>query len=839
MAYEDIISRMTLEEKCALLQGEAAFATRAYPHLGIPSLNFSDGPHGMRVQAAGANHLGLGGSLPATCFPTAVTVANTWEPALAEQIGEALAEESAAMDNNVVLGPGLCIKRDPLCGRNFEYVSEDPYLAGKMAAGYIRGIQGKGIAACPKHFAANQQETRRQASDSVMDERTLREIYLTGFEIAVKEADPKSIMSSYNLVNGVYANESEHLLKEILRDEWGFTGAVVTDWGGSNDHALGVRAGSAFEMPNPGLNSARELMEDLEAGKVSEADIDARVEEALKLIFETDEAKKAYPGSFDADAHHELARSIAAKGIVLLKNQDVEGATMLPLAKGTRVALIGDFAETPRYQGAGSSLVNCTKLDTLLDIAKASDGLELVGYEQGFDRNGGADEAKAQAAIELARQADVAVMCLGLGETHESEGAERIRMRLESNQTELLSKVRAVNPNAVVLLFCGSSIETDWSDDAQAILYCALGGQGGAKAAYDVLTGAVNPSGKLAESWPVLYSDTPTAGKFPSTELTSEYREGLFFGYRYFLTNRIPTAYSFGFGLSYTSFEYSDIAIVDKGVEFTLTNTGEVAGAEISQLYVALPEHEVFRPEEELKGFAKTELAPGESKRVLIEIDDKAFRYFNVKTNAWEVEGGSYELRVGAASDDIRLIARIDVEGSGAPNPYEGLDLSCYESGQVKNVPDSQFRALLGRPIPDPSTKIDRNMCFRDLKKSRSPILMLVSFILTALVDASYKKGRPDLNSLFIYNMPLRAIEKMAGGMVSMGLVDALVREAKGWGLLGAIPFLIIGVLSGRWGLGLLAWFVWFIAPIVFEFVKNIVENNKLAARISGAGKQA
>lgn len=833
MAYEDIIASLTLEEKCALLSGDTAFGTRGYPSKGVPVLHFSDGPHGMRVQGEGANHLGIGGSIPATCFPTAVTVSNTWDPALAERIGEALAEESASMDNNVVLGPGLCIKRDPLCGRNFEYISEDPYLAGKMAAGYVRGIQSRGLAACPKHFAANQQETRRQASDSVLDERTLREIYLTGFEIAVRESHPKSIMTSYNLVNGTYANENRHLLKDILFDEWGFAGAVVTDWGGSNDHVTGVAAGSAFEMPAPGLNSARELIDAVEAGELSIGDVDARVEEALKLILTTDEAKRAYPTSFDADAHHELAREIAAQGVVLLKNEPVDGAPLLPLSPAKTVALIGDYAETPRYQGAGSSLVNCTKLDTLLDVAQADKSIRLIGYERGFERNGTANAAMADAAIDLARQADIVIMCLGLSEVNESEGAERMRMTLETNQTELLSKVRNVNPNVVVLLFCGSSIETDWANNARSVVYCALGGQAGALAAADVLTGRVNPSGKLAETWPVRYADVPTSGKFPSEKLTSEYREGLYVGYRYFLTNRIATAFPFGFGLSYTSFAYSDLEIIDKGVEFTLTNTGSVAGTEISQLYVALPEHKVFRPEQELKGFAKTVLEPGESKRVLIGIDDKAFRYFNVKTGRWEIEGGTYELRVGAASDDIRLGARLAVEGTGAPDPYEGLDISAYETGAVKNVPDAQFATLLGHAIPSGETAIDRNVCFRDLGKSRSPILMLVSAIVTSLVNSSYKKGKPDLNALFIYNMPLRAIAKMAGGMVSMGLVDALVREAKGWGLLGAVPFLLIGILAQRWGLAVLIWILWVLAPILFEFVKNLIENNQLAAKLS------
>ncbi|MBQ9057558.1 MAG: glycoside hydrolase family 3 C-terminal domain-containing protein, partial [Atopobiaceae bacterium] len=813
MAHADLIARMTLEQKCALLSGETAFTTYAFPELGVPSLQFSDGPHGMRVQGEGANHLGIGGSLPATCFPTAVTVANSWDCDLAEQIGEALAEESAAQKNNVVLGPGLCIKRDPLCGRNFEYFSEDPYLAGKMAAAYVRGIQSRGLSACPKHYAVNQQETRRQASDSVLDERTLREIYLTGFEIAVKEAAPKTIMTSYNLVNGTYANENEHLLKDILRDEWGFTGAVVTDWGGSNDHAAGVKAGSTFEMPGPALGSTRELMAAIAAGEISEADVDARCEEALELILSTDTARQSYPDRFDVDVHHELARKAAAAGIVLLKNDAASRQTasrggqaegnaarlsegsaspLLPLAQGTKVALIGDFAKTPRYQGAGSSLVNSTKLETLLDCMQASDKLELIGYEQGFNRDGGpTDPAKVQAAKELSAKADVAVVCLGLGESHESEGAERMRMQLEENQLELLAEVSSANPHVVVHLFCGSSIETSWTRDAQAVLYCALGGQAGAAAAFDVLTGEVTPSGKLSETWPVAYADVPTAGRFPSEDFSSEYREGLFFGYRYFQTAHVPVAYPFGYGMSYTSFEYSKLTATPGQVSFSITNTGSVTGAEIAQLYVAKPDAQVFRPESELKGFVKIELAAGETKQVTIPLDDKAFRYFNVKTNKWEIEGGTYELRVGSSSEDIRCVATVAIAGTGALNPYEGLDVSCYETGQVKDVSDAQFAALLGHEIPSYSKTISRNSCVRDLGSSRSPLLMAVSKVVSGMVNSSYKKGAPNLNALFIHNMPLRAIAKNAGAVADMKLVDALVREAKGWGLAGIIPFLL------------------------------------------------
>lgn len=833
MAYEDLIARLSLEEKCALLSGASPFTTRPNPDKGIPELHFSDGPHGMRMQGEGANHLGLGSSLPATCFPTAVTVANTWDPAVSERLGAALAEESASMHNNVMLGPGLCIKRDPLCGRNFEYFSEDPYLAGKMAAGYVRGMQARGLAACPKHFAANQQETRRQASDSVIDERTLREIYLTGFEIVVRESHPRSIMSSYNLVNGTYANENEHLLGDILRDEWGFDGAVVTDWGASNDHALGVKAGSTFEMPAPGLSSVADLIDAVHEGKVSEADVDARVEEALSLIFSTDEALGAYgTDAFDEEGHHALARQAAAEGVVLLKNDpDDAGERLLPLAPKTRVALVGDFAQNPRYQGAGSSLVNCTRLTTLLDAAAESDAVELVGFERGFERDGSASEELAAAAVDLAGKADVVLMCLGLSEIQESEGAERTRMRLEDNQLRLLERVRKANDNVVVLLFCGSSIETPWAKDVRSVVYCALGGQAGAEAALDVLTGAVNPSGKLAETWPLVYGDVPTAGHFPSEAHTSEYREGLYVGYRYFTSAHLPVAFPFGYGLSYTSFAYSDVSATPEAVSFTLTNTGTRDGAEVAQLYVAKPDHTVFRPEEELKGFARVELAAGESRRVTIPLDDKAFRYFNVRTGSWEVEGGAYELRVAASSADVRLVATVEVQGTGAPDPYEGVDVSRYERADVRDVPDDAFAALLGRPVPDPRAALDENVTFRDLVHGRSPIMWVVSLVLTGVVRSSYRKNKPDLNALFVYNMPLRALAKMTNGVVSMGMVRALVREVRWWGLAG-LAVAVACRLAFGWGV-VLVWFLWFAAPLVCAYVANVVRSRRLAATLA------
>ena len=610
---ELLLKELTLEEKCALLSGAETFKTRGMPKHGIPQIWLSDGPHGLRKQAGESDHLGLNPSVPATCFPTASAVANSWDAALGEEIGAALGEEAAAQEVSVLLGPGLNMKRNPLCGRSFEYFSEDPYLAGKLAAGYIRGIQSKGVAACPKHFAVNSQETRRMASDSIVDERTLREIYLTGFEIAVKEGHPRSIMSSYNLVNGTYANENKHLLMDILRGEWGFDGAVITDWGGSNDHALGVKNGSTLEMPAPGGDSVRELLAAVESGKIAESDIDARLSELLPLLFDTKAALDAAPREFDAAAHHALARRAAEESLVLLKN---EGA-LLPLAAGTKVAIIGDFAKNPRYQGAGSSMVNSTQVDVLLDKLIDS-AVNVIGYQQGFDRHGKPDAALQKSACELAAQADTVVLCMGLDEIAESEGLDRSNLRLAQNQVELLQAVAAVNPKIVVVLYSGSVVETPWLDNCQALLYAALGGQAGAGAVADALTGKVNPCGKLAETWPLTYADVPSAADFATRRKTVEYREGLYIGYRYFTTAEKAVRFPFGYGMSYTTFAYSDMAADEQGVSLTVTNTGSVAGTEIVQLYISKKDGQIFRPARELKGFARVTLAPGEKQRITI-----------------------------------------------------------------------------------------------------------------------------------------------------------------------------------------------------------------------------
>lgn len=857
MAYEQIIARLTLEEKCALLQGATAFGSFAIPSLDIPELQFSDGPHGMRHQdPEAANHLGIGRSLPATCFPTAATVAQSWDPKLGERLGAALGQEAACQGVGCVLGPGLNIKRSPLGGRNFEYFSEDPLLSGKMAAAYVRGIQSQGVAACPKHLAVNSQESRRQASDSVLDERTLRELYLAAFETVVRESDPWSIMSSYNLVNGTYANENPMLLQDILRDEWGFSGAVVSDWGGSNNHVAGVAAGSTFEMPAPGLAEARALAAAVRDGRLPEALLNRRVEEALHLVMRTRAGVTARCGEgFDVNAHHQLAREIAAQGIVLLKNNRAvprgalaEDAPLLPLAPGTKVALLGEFALAPRYQGAGSSLVNCTRLDTLAE-AIALEDLRVVGIARGYMRGQGINTTLQREGVDLAAQADVALVALGLDEAAEGEGFDRRDLCIPEAQIAFLEAVAAVNPNTVVLLSAGASVETDWARDAAALLHLALGGQAGASAALDVVMGRVNPSGKTAETWYRRLTDSPTAGNFPSHGGYAEYREALYVGYRYCLTSGTQPAYPFGYGLSYTTFSYSDMRVqlpadLERGagtrVSFTLANTGKVAGAEVVQLYVAKPKRVVFRPEQELKAFTKVKLEPGESQRVTFVLGKCAFRYWNVRTAAWECEAGGYELRIAAASDDVRLTGEVVLAGTGAPNPYEGKELGAYETGKVGDgaVSDAQFAALLGHDVPQRSRVPDATTTMRDLVRSRSPLLVLVSAALGLVERKSFADGRPNLSLEFAYNMPLRAIGQMSGGLADDGLVRAIVREARGWGL-GGVVLLLLSLMLG-WGAttGISLCLLWVLAPMAVAFVANLVKN-RLSARNLRAADEA
>ena len=584
-------------------------------------------------------------------------------------------------------------------------------------------------------------------------------------------------MSAYNEVNGTYANENKHLLTDILRDEFGFDGIVITDWGASNDHALGVAAGSNLEMPNPGLDSARELIAAVESGKISIEDVDARVDELLDAVMTLYVNAQNKKDGFDVEAHHKVARRAAEESTVLLKNEE----NILPLKPGAKVAIIGDFAFAPRYQGAGSSMVNPTKIETVSEIIGRYD-LQVVGSSRGYSRSGADDAATKKEAMDIAAKADVVLFFFGLNEDSESEGMDRTHMRIPQNQINLLQELGQVNPNLVGVISAGSAIEMPWHHYFKALLHCYLNGQAGAGAVLSILTGDANPSGKLSETIPRRYEDTPAYRYYPSKERTSEYRESLYVGYRYYDTAEIPVLYPFGFGLSYTDFEYSDINVTEDGVSFTLTNAGKRDGAEISQLYVSLPSANVFRPKKELKGFSKVFLRAGESKKVTIAFDDKTFRYWNVKTNKWEVEGGEYQIMIGASSTDIRLLAGIKKAATTDVLPYEKEALSTYYSGKIQTVSDKEFETLLGRPIPDGkwSGQLSANDAICQLYYAKSGLARFAYNRLTAIKKKADSKGKPDLNILFIYNMPFRAMAKMTGGAVSMDMVDGIVTLVNG-----------------------------------------------------------
>ena len=806
LKYEKIISQMKLEDKALIMSGKNAWQTQEFENYGIPSMMMSDGPHGMRTQKPdAADHLGINESIPATCFPTSATVANTWDVELGEEIGKALAEESISMGVHVVLGPGLNIKRSPLCGRNFEYFSEDPYLAGKMAASYIKGIQSYGIAACPKHFAANSQELRRMAMDSIVDERTFREIYLTGFEIAVKEGKAKSIMSSYNEINGIYANENKHLLQEILVDEWGFDGYVVSDWGASNDHALGVKHGSHLEMPGTLKVGQKEILKGIKDGVLTEAELDQRLDELLDVIFITHEganrARKEFgigkstmtEQAYDVERHDALARRAAEEGTVLLRNEE----HILPLEKGTRVLVVGDFAQTPRYQGAGSSLVNPVKTPESILACMEASGLEMTQFVQGYRRNAKTDSRLVEEAVKASRDAEVVLVFAGLDEIAEAEGLDRTHMRMPEAQDAVITALAESHDNVVVVLSAGSPVEMPWEDNVKAILHGYLGGQAGASALLNILTGKVNPSGRLNESYPMHYEDTPAYTYYPSKERNSEYREALYVGYRYYTSVEKEVRFPFGYGLSYTNFAYKDIKADEKEVRFVIKNIGNRAGVEIPQLYVGKESKTVFRPVRELKGFARVELEPGEEKEVVIAFDDKAFRFFDTRTNTWEVESGVYHIMVGRNANEIELTSDVKVEGSVTDGRYTPDAYPSYFTGEIANVSDEEYKTLYGREIPDGSWggEIDINDAFCQFSYAKGWAARLLYRVLKIRMDKAMEKGIPDLDVLFIYNMPVRGASRMTAGAVNMKMVHGIVEIANGHFFKG-VGMLIFGFVK-------------------------------------------
>lgn len=792
MKYQKIIKEMSLKEKAAFLSGKDEWQSRDIERLDIPAITFADGPHGIRRQIGEGDHLGLNPSTPATCFPTAATVANTWNEDLGEAIGEALGQEAVCQGVNVLLGPGLNIKRNPLCGRNFEYFSEDPYLSGKMAAAYIRGIQSQGVYACPKHFAANNQELRRMTSNSVLDERTLRELYLTGFEIAVREGKPKAIMSSYNKVNGVYANENKQLLTDILRGEWGFDGIVVTDWGGSNDHVRGVAAGSTLEMPVPGFASAAELQKAVKEGRLDEKDLDLRVDELLDAVF-TCNTKNIRRGK-SKKKHHELARVVAQEGIVLLKNKD----SILPLNKEKSVAFIGDFAKYPRLQGAGSSKVNAYQEDSVAELLPQY-GLRVAGISKGYDREKRRAKKLWKETSELASRADIIVCFFGLDEISEIEGMDRSHMKIPKEQTELLKKLTHIHENIIVVITGGAPVEMDWKEQCKGILHGYLPGQAGAGALLDILAGKINPSGKLAETYPERYEDVPNFYYYPGRRRNAEYREGVYVGYRYYITRNVPVCFPFGFGLSYTEFTYTDLSVKKDKVSFTVKNTGARDGAEIAQMYVGLPEAKVFRPSRELKGFAKVFLKMGESRGIEISFDDKTFRYWNVKSRKWEQENGEYIISIGASAEDIRLSGTYLLDGSETMCPYDREQLPSYYEGKVRRITEAEFTNLLGAPIPEDkwSDELGINDALSQMIYAKSRMARIICKLFIQRKNYFERKGVPDLNSIFIYNMSFRALTKMTEGAIDTVMVNGILEMVNGRFLKG-IRMFFAGAIRNR-----------------------------------------
>ena len=659
-----IIREMTLEEKAGMCSGKDFWHLKGVERLGIPEVMVSDGPHGLRKQAAEADHLGLNESIKAVCFPTACATACSFDRDLLEEMGERIGDECQAEDLSVILGPAVNIKRSPLCGRNFEYFSEDPYLASQMAAAHIKGVQSKNVGTSIKHFAANNQEHRRMSCSSEVDERTLREIYLAAFETAIKEAKPDTVMCSYNRINGEFASENHWLLTEVLRDEWGFDGYVMSDWGAVNDRVKGLKAGLELEMPASGGTTDKEIVEAVKNGELDEAVLDRAVERILNIVFKF--ADNRQEGKFDKEEDHKLAAKIEAESMVLLKN---EGVLPLP-TQGKKIAFIGKFAEAPRFQGGGSSHINSFKITGALEAAKE---VAQVTYAQGYDiKEDVIDQDMLNQAVETAKEADVAVIFAGLPDAFESEGYDRSHMRMPECQNTLISEIAKVQENVVVVLHNGSPVEMPWADEVKGILEAYLGGQAVGQAEVDVLFGKANPCGKLAETIPYKLADNPSYLNFPGDGQTVAYNEGVFVGYRYYDTKEMPVRYPFGYGLSYTTFEYSDLQLSADKIKDTDTlkvtlkvkNTGDRAGKEIVQLYVADKTGSASRPVKELKNFVKVELQPQEEKIVEMELDKRSFAWYNTQIHDWYAASGEYEILAAASSRDIRLKKTVYVEST-------------------------------------------------------------------------------------------------------------------------------------------------------------------------------
>jgi len=804
MKHQDIIEKMTLQEKIDLCTGKDYWNMNGVKRLGVPSICLTDGPHGLRKKDENAKGSSISTSVPTTCFPTAVTTACSWEPELLYEMGQCMGEECLQEKVSVILGPGVNMKRSPLCGRNFEYFSEDPLLAGEVASGLINGIQSKGVGTSLKHFAANSQEARRMKIDTVADERTLREIYLPAFETAVKKSQPWTVMNAYNRLNGVYCSENDWLQNKVLRDEWGFKGIVVSDWGAVNKRVDGLKAGNDLEMPSSfGINS-KKLYDAVLDGELEVEVLDKTVDRLLDLILKSKENLCDY--TYDKDAHHEIAGKIASSSMVLLKNEE----EILPIVKGQKVAVIGEMARSPRYQGAGSSNICPTKLTSAFD-ALVDAGFAPT-YSAGYNKKkSGADYGLIAKAVEEAKKADVVLLFIGLTESYESEGYDRSNLTIPEAHTELLSAISGVNENIVVVLSGGSPIEMPWLSKVKGLLNGYLGGQASGKAICDILTGEVNPSGKLAETYPISLEDTPAKNYFPGGMKSVEYRESIFIGYRYYDTAGKEVLFPFGFGLSYTQFKYSSLKIAKKKIKdtetlslsFKIKNTGKVAGAEIAQIYVSDKESTIFRPKKELKAFKKVYLAPKEEKTIEIELDKRAFAYYNVNINDWHIETGEFDILVGASSRDIKLQGTVFVESTveAVIPDYRKVAPSYYKC-DIQNISTEEFEAILGHKVPEsemlPGEKLDDTCSLENGVNSKWG--MRINNVIDKVLSINFNAMGSESGMLkaMVLQIPIRNFVSMSGGVFTEDMKNGLLmilngeNEGRGFvkilkGLAGAI----------------------------------------------------
>ena len=782
MKYKDIVSKLTLEEKAALCSGKDFWHLVDVERLGLPSIMVTDGPHGLRKQNQEKTAAGdvLGNSAPATCFPTASATASSWDTELICEMGKALGDECLKENVSVLLGPGINMKRSPLCGRNFEYFSEDPFLAGKMAASFINGVQSKGVGTSLKHFAANNQECRRMTINTVADERALREIYLTAFEIAVKESEPWTVMNAYNKLNGTYCAENKWLLTDVLRNEWGFNGIVVTDWGAENEIVDGIKAGKNLEMPSSGGLGPQKIIKAVESGELDVNILDKNVDSIIELILKGAENLHSNYNC-DMDAHHLLARKIASESMVLLKNED----KILPLDKSKKIAFIGEMARYPRYQGAGSSLINPTKLDSAYQEF-LKNGYR-VAYSRGYDKTTDVpDENLISSAVKLAEKADVVVIFAGLTEIYESEGFDRNHINLPPSHNALINAVAEKNSNVVVVLSGGSAVAMPWLNNVKGVINGLLLGQAGGGATFDVLTGKVNPSGKLSETYPLSLADTPSRNNFPGTLISVEYRESIFIGYRYYDKTEKDVLFPFGFGLSYTNFEYSDIKLSKKTitdseaitVSFKVKNTGDCDGAEIAEVYVASPESKIFKAPKELKGFKKVFLKTGEEKTIEIELNKRSFAFYNVNINDWHVETGEYKILVGASSRDILLTDTVSITSSiDAEVPDYKLQAPVYYNGDMAVVSDEEFISVLGHELPeserDMSLPIDKT-CTLEYAVNTSRGEKITKLISTVVEKIGGGGINSEMMQKTALQLPLRCLVTMSSGVFNDEMCDAL-----------------------------------------------------------------